>query len=94
MPKPIFTASSTDYLVMEYGSERLDEPGFGDKLDTVLENFRYEVEDGQPVFDYIEQGDNQVVIKFARFVPMLNVNIWINRIEKAMKDICAEQNAA
>jgi hypothetical protein len=94
MPKPIFTESSTDYMVMTYPAKLLDEPGFGDKLDAVLEGFRQQVESGVRVFDYVEQDTGQVLLKFHRFTAMREVGLWFNRIEKAMQEICAEPNAA
>jgi hypothetical protein len=94
MPKPVFIEKSTDYLVLSYDIKMLDEEGFGDKLDEVLEDFRPSVEDGERVFDYIEQDAGQVVIKFQQFTPLRVVNMWGNRIEKRLEELSRALNAA
>lgn len=94
MPKRIFTEGSSDQLVMAYPAKLIDEPGFDDKLDVVLEEFRHEIKDGAPVFDYIDQDIGKVLIKFHSPIPLRELTMWFNRIEKAMTDICDDQAAA
>jgi hypothetical protein len=92
--KPIFNPGLTDYLVMPYDIALLDEPGFGDKLDEVLERIKGETENGERVFDYIEQDAGQVLLKFRQYTPVRVIVIWSNRIEKMMQELCAALNAA
>jgi hypothetical protein len=94
MPKPIFTERSTDFLVLSYNGRLLDEPGFGDKLDEVLDRLREESEDGQPICEYIEQDPGQIFIRYKRFAPLRVIEIRTNRIEKELQDLMNQQAAA
>jgi hypothetical protein len=94
MPKLIFTERSTDFLVLTYDSRLLDEPGFGDKLDDVLDRIREETEDGQLLCEYVEQDPGQIFIRYMRFAPLRVIEIRSNRLEKQLQDLINQQAAA